>query len=310
LKFPCDAQDPQYADLYGPPIPGPEKHEDYSLAPVPKEFADDWLRRCCELVDKYRPEVVYFDWWIGQHEYRPYLQKFAAYYYNRGAEWGKQVAIDYKHGCFEEGTAIFDVERGQFGDIREPFWQTDTSVSYSSWCWVTNHHYRTADSIVDDLVDIVSKNGALLLNIGPKADGTIPAEEQDLLRAVGAWLKVNGEAIYGARHWKIYGEGPTEVGAGMFAETKRGEFTGEDIRFTVGKDGALYAIALAWPGETMAVRAFGSSSPQAPGRVTDVRLLGHDGPLKWAQSEDALLVEMPAEKVGDYAYTLKVEFDK
>ncbi len=117
------------------------------------------------------------------------------------------VAINHKFQAFPEGTAVYDLERGQLRGIRPLFWQTDTSVSRNSWGYVENHDYKEAGGIIHDLVDIVSKNGALLLNIGPKSDGTIPEQEMQMLREIGSWLRVNGEAIYGTRPWTVFGEG-------------------------------------------------------------------------------------------------------
>jgi len=194
-----------------------------------QEFLEDWLVRSCQIVDKYQPQLIWFDWWIAQPPVHPYLRKFAAYYYNRGAEWKKGVAINYKkHGgeSFPDGAGVLDIERGQLAVIRPYFWQTDTSVSKNSWGYVKNQDYKTVDSLVDDLVDIVSKNGALLLNIGPKPDGTIPEPEQEMLLEIGRWLKVNGASIYGTRPWRVYGEGPTRVVEGPFGDTKRKPFTG------------------------------------------------------------------------------------
>ena len=124
--------------------------------------------------------------------------------------------------------------------------QNDTSVSKNSWGYIDNHDYKTTGDLIGDLVDIVSKNGALLLNVGPKADGTIPQIEQDMLREIGSWLKVNGEAIYNTRAWDTFGEGPTEVPEGEFTDTKRNPFTSADIRFT-RKDNTLYAMLLGYP---------------------------------------------------------------
>ena len=145
------------------------------------------------------------------------MQRFAAHYYNRGDEWGVGVAINHKYDSYPEGVAVFDIERGQLSDIRKFFWQNDTSVSKNSWGYIDHHDYKTAGDIIADLVDIVSKNGALLLNIGPRADGTIPDIEQEMLREIGRWIAVNGEGIYDTRPVaRIYGEGPTEVPEGAF----------------------------------------------------------------------------------------------
>ena len=288
MEFPSDvseAQNPQWSDLYGPARTEQEQPDDV--------FLEDWLARTCEIVDKYRPKIVWFDWWIEQPAFKPYLQLFAAYYYNRAAEWGEGVAINYKNDAYEVGTAVYDLERGQLAGIRPLLWQNDTAVGKNSWGYIQGMDYKTPEEIIRDLVDIVSKNGALLLNVGPRADGIIPDEDQRILREIGAWLKQNGEAIYGTRPWHTFGEGPTEIEAGMFTDTKRAEFTGADFRFTTNGD-QLYATALAWPGESMLIKSLAVGAPEA-GSVTAVRMLGSDSPLDFEQKADGLHVTLPAE---------------
>jgi len=300
LKFDSDVRE---CDLYGPPQPGPAGHEgrsDPHWKPGPDSaFLDNWLARLQEMVDAYQPQIVWFDWWIGHDAFVSHLQKFAAYYYNRGIEWGKGVAINYKYKAFPEGTAVFDVERGQLNDIRPIFWQTDTSVSKSSWGYTQNQDYKTTTSIIHDLVDIVSKNGALLLNIGPRPDGTIPEPEEAMLLEIGQWLNINGEAIYGTRPWRMFGEGPTEVPTGAFTDTKRAAFTSEDFRFTQ-KDGALYATALAWPDDRATIKALANQ------QVTDVALLGHQGTITWNVDGEGLHVNIPEEPPCQHAFVLKI----
>ena len=188
---------------------------------------------------------------------------------------------------------------------RPLLWQNDTSVAKNSWSYVDPQDYKTAESLIQDLVDVVSKNGALLLNIGPRADGTIPEPEQEILRAIGRWLAVNGEAIYGTRPWRVYGEGPTEVVEGAFTDTQRAAFTPADFRFTTKGD-ALYAICLAWPGEEATIRSLGAGSPLMEGRVATVELLGAPGKLAWTIAADGLKVRLPAGKPCEHAYTFKV----
>jgi alpha-L-fucosidase len=298
-----DVLDPQYSDLYGP---ASNKRVAETHAEMPdQQFLDDWLLRTCEIVDKYQPEVIYFDWWICQPVFQPYLKKFGAYYYNRGAEWDKEVAINFKEWegrSFPDGTGVFDIERGRASQIRPDFWQTCTSVSKNSWGYVTNHEYKEVDSIIDDLIDVVSKNGALLLNIGPKADGTIPETEQQMLRDIGKWLAVNGEAIYGTRPWKQFGEGPTLDTGGSFTDTNRKPYTGEDLRFTTKGD-TLFAIALAWPENSKVIV---KSLDDSVGKVTNVELLGHDGKLAWEQSAEGLSVDLPTERPTEFALALRI----
>jgi alpha-L-fucosidase len=298
MQFDSDVKDPRFAGLYGPAQPDKTQPD--------RAFIDDWLARTCELVDKYKPQLVWFDWWIEQPVFQPYLQKFGAFYYNRAAQWKQGVAVNYKNKSWPEKAAVLDIERGQLAGIRPIFWQTDTSISKNSWGYVEKQEYRTPDSIVDDLVDIVSKNGALLLNIGPRPDGTIPEPEQQILLEVGKWLSVNGEAIYGTRPWKVFGEGPTEVVGGSFNDTKRREFTYEDIRFT-SKGPTLYAIALSWPNSgSVTIKSLAAGSRLAFRKITKIELLGSRARLQWSPDTTGLIVKLPAKKPCDYAFALRI----
>lgn len=296
--FDSDVNDPAYAGLYGPARPR-------DMQPDP-EFLRDWLARCCELVDKYRPQLFWFDWWIEQPVFEPYLQRFAAYYYNRAAEWGQGVAINYKNRSFAEGAAVLDLERGQLAGIGPRFWQNDTSVSKNSWGYITHHDYKTARALIGDLVDVVSKNGALLLNIGPRADGTIPEPEQERLLAIGRWLEVNGEAIYGTRPWTVFGEGPTQVGEGMFQDTKRSEYTSEDIRFTTRGE-VLYATVLAVPADgRVTIRSLSTHLRLFAGEVGSVSVLGSDAPPSWTRDDAGLHVTLAAAPPTEEAFVLVI----
>ncbi|MAU10608.1 MAG: alpha-L-fucosidase [Anaerolineaceae bacterium] len=313
-KFPSDVQDPANEGLYGPAVEASKdmnnkeawKSKDWEPRPDAK-FLEDWLARCCEVVDKYQPQIVWFDWWIEQIIFEPYLQRFAAYYYNRGLEWGKGVAINHKFNSYPEGVAVFDVERGQLSDTRKYFWQNDTSVSKNSWGYIENHDYKSAGDIICDLVDIVSKNGALLLNIGPKPDGTIPQPEQDMLREIGRWLDINGEGIYGSKVWDVFGEGPTEVPEGEFTDTKRSPFTSQDVRFT-HKGNTLYAFLLAYPdAESTTIKSLPST---ASIRIADVRMLGSDKAITWSQDDDGLHVSVPSEMPCDFVATYAIQLEE
>jgi alpha-L-fucosidase len=279
------------------------KGRDWQPRPDAK-FLDDWLERCRELVDKYQPQVFFFDWWIEQAVYAAYLQKFAAYYYNRAAEWGKEVVLQHKFDAFPKGTALYDIERGKLADIREDPWQTDTSVSYQSWGYVHDDEFKSPTTIVHDLVDIVSKNGNLLLNVGPKPDGTIPDKAARLLLDVGAWLDINGEAIYGTHPWHTFGEGATTIVEGHMREREDTPFTGEDVRFTTN-DKCLYAICLGWPGETARIKSLGSSLLPAD-TIEQVQMLGSSQSLTWSQDERGLQIRTPSQRPCDHAYTFRI----
>ena len=306
MKFDSDVRDPWYFGLYGPAQP--KQTPDGKESEPSRAHMEDWLARTSELVDKYHPQLVYFDWWIEQPAFQPYLQRFAAFYYNRGAEWGQGVAIDYKNQAFPQGAAVFDMERGKLDKPRATLWQTDTSVGLKSWGYVEGEQFRTAASLIGDLVDIVSKNGTLLLNIGPKPDGTIPEPARKVLLDMGRWLAVNGEAIYGTRPFTVFGEGPTEVKGGSFNDTKSQPFTGRDFRFTT-KGKTLYAIALDWPGAEAAIGSLGSDGALKGRKIKSIRMLGSGDKLKWNQSAGELRITSPSERPCDYAFVYRIDLE-
>jgi len=299
--FDSDIKEPlSLGDFYWPAQREGGHHDLFSQPAPGREFLEDWLLRCCELVDNYKPLLFYFDWWIQHSAARPWLKKFLAYYYNRAAEWGEGVVVTYKHEAIMFGCAVPDVERGQFADAKPYFWQTDTAIARNSWCHTENNDYKSAGSILRDLVDIVSKNGTLLLNVGPRADGTITGEEAAVLREIGAWLKVNGESVYGARVWRKAMEGPTKVEEGQFTDGSDKVFTGEDFRFVI-KGSQLYATCLQWPEEGRVLirslaEADASRLPVFHGIIQDVSILGHQGPLDWRRDSLGLHLSAPGMK--------------
>lgn len=307
-KVDSDVNDPKYAAFYGPAQRRmeDEKHsllEDWTY--VSNDYLDDWLARNAEIVEKYHPELMWFDWWVGQPDVRKHLLQFTAFYYNQAASRGQVGVINYKYSAMEKQSAVLDIERGQLNEIRDAYWQTDTSVSNDSWGYIENDHFKTPEFIVHQLIDIVSKNGNLLVNVGPRSDGTIPDEVQHVLLDVGSWLKINGEAIYGTRPWKSYGEGPTKILEGAFHDTAISPFTEHDFRFT-RKDDTLYAIELAWPTSGDAViQSFGST--QLTGQKIDsVSLVGYSPSLHYEQRPDGLHIQVPTQAPGKYAYCFKV----
>jgi alpha-L-fucosidase len=208
----------------------------------------------------------------------------------------------------QKTSAVLDIERGQLSSILPETWQTDTSVSNKSWGYIENDTFKTPDFIVQQLADVVSKNGNLLLNIGPRSDGTIPQPVQQVLLDVGGWLKINGDAIYGTRPWTTFGEGPTKVEAGSFHDTDTRPYTAQDFRFTTKGD-VLYAIEMAWPTGGEAVICTLSGGIVGARKVNAVSLLGSDGALGFTQHEDGLHIRVPASPAGKYAYVYKITFD-
>jgi alpha-L-fucosidase len=311
-KVASDVNDPQYAAFYGPAqiqlqdkVEAHNSNLDEDWTYVSPAYANDWLARNAEIVQKYHPDIIFFDWWIGQPYVRPYLTKFAAYYYNESAKRGPVGIITFKWVDMQKDSGVLDIERGQLDQSLDRVWQTDTSVSNKSWGYIEHDTFKTPEFIIHQLADIVSKNGNLLLNIGPRSDGTIPDEVQQVLRDVGGWLKVNGDAIYGTRPWTVYGEGPTKVAAGSFQDTKTEDYTAEDFRFTTKGDD-LYAIELAWPSGQEAVIHSLTGDALKGRQIQAITLLGSAAPLTYKQQPDGLHIELPAKPAGAYAYAYRI----
>lgn len=310
LTFDSDVNDPEYLDLYGPFADGPagfpiEEFSNYHAQNPSQAILDDWLAKTCEFVDLYKPQLVWFDWWVNQMAFRPYFRKFAAYYYNRGEQWGLPVAINYKDYALSPRAAVLDIERGQMDDIFPCLWQNDTSAAKNSWGYTTNQDWKTADWILGDLIDVVSKNGALLLNVGPKSDGTLPQQEVDLLKTIGDWMEIHGQAIYGTRPWTVFGEGPTKVAKGKFSDTDRQGFTPSDIRFTCTDD-ALYALPLVRPTDGIVrIHTLAEKARHSPPNIRSVELLGH-GPVPWTQNQHYMTIQLPPDPNADMPCAIKL----
>ncbi|MBR4766488.1 MAG: alpha-L-fucosidase, partial [Clostridia bacterium] len=309
-----DVNDETYRDFYGPAYYCPELDsgtlhittaDTYSIG-ADKEWLEDWLVRTCELVDRYQPSILYFDWWIHNHSFKPYLKKLCAYYYNRADEWGKEVTINYKHEAFPPTVATFDVERGALTDISPVPWQTDTAIGKHSWGYRADNEYKSGRQIICDLIDIVSKNGMLLLNIGPKADGTITVEETAVLLDIGAWLEKNGEGIYGTTFWKQFGEGEVNNEDGFFKDNDEKAFTGKDFRFTY-KDGFVYAFQMRPDGNDVEIKSLKKHVPH-DFLVNSVTLLETGEELAFERNENEMIIHTNG-CMSDKPLCFKIEVD-
>jgi alpha-L-fucosidase len=205
------------------------------------------------------------------------------------------------------GTCALDHERGVADGIAENPWQTDTCIG--QWHYRRGIKYKTTKKVIDLLTDIVSKNGNLLLNFPLPNSGQLDFEEMEVLAGITEWMQINSEGIYSTRPWRIYGEGPStqvKIVTGNFNEDKQYDLTDEDVRFTT-KGRAIYAFIMGWPEKEAVVKALGLASPQQPGKIQKVELLGNKGDLNWKQDDSALRVQMPAEMISDIGITLKVD---
>jgi alpha-L-fucosidase len=297
---PYDGANPRYDDLYHPPA-APDDKDWYSKS---AEWQQEWLQRITDLIDHYNLDLLYTDGGV------PFGNEVGlnmiSHLYNNNRQCRGNLQVVYTCKQKSEGRWVEDLERGVMPGINPNPWQTDTSIG--DWYYNKNWKFRPVSWVIHMLVDIVSKNGNLLLNVVQRPDGSLDAEVEQMLRQLAAWNAVNGEAIFGTRPWRIYGEGAVQAAGGNFKEDFA--YSNKDIRFTT-KGHTLYAIAMGWPDDgRLVVRSLGKSSPVAEGEIQEVRLLGHDGKLPWSQSDEGLIVTLPEKKPCEYAFALKITGQK
>lgn len=319
-----DTADSQYAELYGEihnrdlahnedewaaVMGSPEwtraRDREWRAQDLPNvAFLNRWLARLYEVVDKYTPDYVWFDFGL-KFIHERVKQQFLAHYYNKEAQWGRGVVASYKWDNLPPGTALVDIELGRMAEQTYFEWITDTTIDDGeAWGYMHDATYKTATELIHYLVDNVSKNGYMLLNVGPQANGEIPEPAQVTLEGIGQWLAVNGEAIYGTVPWHCAGEGPTRtLVEGAFGDTKEKlRFTNRDFRFTVKGD-ALYAICMAWPGKDVRISALAGSYPDD---IQSVHMLGNEQPLHWYLTDAGLEIERPDEAPCEHAFVFRI----
>ncbi len=307
-----DTFDPRYAGLYGAlhDVDGLNGKKEWSDQALPThEFLQVWRDKILEVIDKYGPDIIWFDfglWNIAES----YVRDFLSYYYNKAEEWGREVVVTYKYHHLPPNVALVDLELGREGDLTYHEWITDSTVDEGEgWGYVRDIGFKSTTALIHYLVDNVSRNGYLLLNVGPRADGTIPDEAQERLLGMGKWLDINGEAIYGTTPWMIAGEGDVRIEKpGPFNEQQSLHYSARDIRFTC-KDDFLYATCLGWPENSVTITTL-KGWRCYPNEVKAVSMLGSDEPLRWQTTDDGLLVYPPARKPCEHAFVLKIQRDR
>ncbi|MGC8743099.1 MAG: alpha-L-fucosidase [Verrucomicrobiia bacterium] len=294
---PYDGANSNYWDLYHPPA-DPDDKGWYSKSP---EWQKEWSTRIKDLVDKYKPDLLYTDGAV------PFNNEVGlsliAHLYNSDYQRNKgknQVVYTCKQSS--GGRWVEDLERGVMGKINPYPWQTDTSIG--DWYYNKNWKFRPVEWTIHMLIDIVSKNGNLLLNVVQRPDGSIDPEVEQMLNQMAKWIAINGEAIYDTRPWQIYGEGKTRARGGSFREDYK--YTASDIRFTT-KGNTLYAFAMGLPenGEIV-IRSLAKTDDPQQNKISKINLLGYSGKIKFTQTSTGLVIRLPEKSPCDYAIAFKI----
>lgn len=296
---------------------GYDPQELYCRAHTPGErpdraYCEKFFNRTKDLIDKYQPDLLYFD--DGVLPLNATCDaglSIAAHYYNASRKWhdGRNEAVMNTKGLNPEQRKclVWDIERGRSDRIEAYPWQTDTCIG--SWHYSRSirdgHRYKTPATVITMLVDIVSKNGNLLLNVPVRGDGTIDEDEVQCLEGIAKWMAINSEAIFGTRPFAVFGEGAEEIKAGNFNEGKTKAYTAKDLRFTT-KGTTLYATLFGWPEKQSVIESLGKAKSLYKHEIAEVRMLGVEKPLKFSHDDKALTVEMPEQKPCEHAYVLKI----
>jgi len=300
---PYDGANLDYQDLYhAKALPA-----DTDWLTTNPAFQLEWYRSIKELVDNYQPDLLYSD---SQMPFGDVGRALITHFYNQDLSKnnGNMEAI---YTCKQPsgGLWVQDIERGLLDSISPYPWQTDTSIG--DWYYRTGQKYKTATEVIQMLVDIVSKNGNLLINIVQTPEGDLEPDMLTILEGIGAWTAANGEGIYGSRPWKIYGEKPSEttkvVNRERFDENYN--FTAKDIRFTANGN-TLYAFCLGKPKNDVMIKSLAKSSKLANKAVASVNMVGSNEKLSWKQTSDALVIKKPSNMPAWEVIGFKIEFKK
>ena len=304
-----DGSDPAYADLYHElPKYYPYGERILNDRQAPAAWKQHYFKRIKDLVDNYEPDLLYSD---GDIFFEEYGLAIVANLYNVDARrhGGRCEAVytsKLPSDC-QTGTCVLDWERGVAAGIPDNPWQTDTCIG--DWHYNREAKYKSPKQVVDLLVDIVSRNGNLMLNFPLPNSGELDYQELVILDEISKWMAINGEGIYATRPWKTFGDGPVATappGAGTrFNEAGRNELTAEEVRFTTKRD-TLYAFIMGWPDKLTLIKPLATTSKFSPPKIQNVELLGYKDKVKWAQDEQGLTVVMPEQRPCDYAITLKI----
>ncbi|WP_111977087.1 alpha-L-fucosidase [Algibacillus agarilyticus] len=301
-----DTVDPAYEDFYGKPHKITDKHS--------PEHIQNWYKRTKDMMTQYQPDLLWFDLGFSNPEYETHRKTLIAEYYNQAASNNQGVVLNYKNISYKpipDGAAVLDVESGKLDRIREMPWQTDMSLG--GWRWSYNNDWVTmpAKKLIGDLLDVVSKNGSLLLNVAPDVNGDISDDQVDVLMQLGDWLKINGEGIYNTRPFAVFGQGPTNAKMVLHGNLHDKGYTAQDVRYTQ-KGNHIYAFMLDWPTETkqLTLKALGNEMRIINDNIQSVSLMGYEKNIEWRQTKHGLKITLPTTRPVKHAIGFKIKLAK
>ena len=272
------------------------------------QFVKMWKDKLVEVVDNYQPDIIWFDSWLQEIPQKDRFE-FSAYYFNQAQKNDQEVVIVRKQNDMPLEFSVNDHEKSRESQASQRVWMTDDTISTGSWCYTTNLKIKPVKDVIHALIDTVSKNGVVLLNVSPMADGTIPDDQRKVLLELGRWLQKNGEGIYETRPWVTFGQGPTKEPKGGFGDHQKFlklKYSDRDIRYTVSKDGkTLYAIQMGLPETSITLEAV------KLGRQGNVSLVGSNQTVSYEINDDGVLTihpPKPSQKqhLSSYANVYKI----
>ncbi len=291
-NYPEAFDDPQRAIMYG-------------LMPRDK-FLEMWLGKLKEVIDNYHPDLIWFDSWLHEIPEQE-MTEFVAHYLNDARKQDKEVVITYKQKDMPQSVGVLDIEKGGLKDVTEFCWLSDDTISLGSWCYTNKLRIKPTKVVLHSLIDIVSKNGQLILNVSPKADGTIPENQQKVLIELGQWLERYGECIYGTRPFKTYGHGPTKAGKGHFGgQATNIAYTSQDVRYTT-KGNVVYALILGPPPKDSQTRLTATAGVATQDNIKSISMLGSDAKISFEVTPEGIVVNNPAESPDLMTNVYKIE---
>lgn len=299
-----------YHPTYATSTTDPDLRKLYGNMPE-KEFYEYWLAEVNEVVDNYSPDIIWFDSWLDKIP-EDYRQKMVAYHFNASTKRKKEAVVAYKQEDLPRNIGILDIEQGGMKELSPDYWLTDITLSYNSWCYVQNQRYKPAKLLIQNMIDVWSKKGIVLLNISPRSDGSIPDEQRSLLGELGEWMEANGEAIYGTVGHHTFGYGTAKIHDGHFGgQSATVKYTAEDIRFTASKDKkSLFAFCLGQPESGKEIR-LKHVLPAKGGTVSRVSLVKGKTEVAWKMDGEDVLLQVPPSHLTDSIATIfKLELDK